>query len=214
MEHWSHLYFGFRILDLMFDPIAGHQLFAVSIRNPNSKIQNQGNSSTPTLQVIFRTCSSSPVFRPKLKFLIKIPADARFAGCIRRIISAWTTTSASSLFRFSESKRASRLLCAIAVNAALMSSDRTSPDSNRKTLGRADIVGKHWIRISNTARTVGSEYKTNRCQCSGVNLRRQVSGVSKQMTEDREQKSDKTLFSPFFIICLLSSELFLLLPNL
>jgi hypothetical protein len=39
--------FRFRILDLMSDPLAGHQLFAVLIRNPNSKIQNRGDSITP-----------------------------------------------------------------------------------------------------------------------------------------------------------------------
>jgi hypothetical protein len=34
-----------------------------------------------------------------------------------------------------------------------------------------------------------------------------VSGVSKQMTEDRKQKSERVLHLPVFIICLLSSDI-------
>jgi hypothetical protein len=40
---------------------------------------------------------------------------------------------------------------------------------------------------------------------AGVSV--QVSGVSKQMTEDRKQKSERGLHLPVFIICLLSSDI-------
>lgn len=37
---------------------------------------------------------------------------------------------------------------------------RISPGGNRKKQKLADIVKKHWIRISNTAHTVGGEYNS------------------------------------------------------
>jgi hypothetical protein len=40
-----------------------------------------------------------------------------------------------------------------------------------------------------------------------VGFRCRVSGVSKQMTEDRKQKSERGLHLPVFIICLLSSDI-------
>ena len=43
-----------------------------------------------------------------------------------------------------------------------------------------------------------------RCQCSGV---------SKKMTEDRKQRSDRVLHPPVFIIYLLSSDLCPLKPD-
>ena len=137
----------------------------------------------------------SPVFRPKLKCLIKILADARFADCIRPITSARTITSASFLFLFLELKKANRLLCATVVNTVLMNLDRTSPENNRQRPKPADLAVKMSAVILNFVRIAANGYKTNRCQCSGVRpsaagLGCQVSGVKKKKTGDRRQTTE------------------------
>jgi hypothetical protein len=44
-------------------------------------------------------------------------------------------------------------------------------------------------------------------------IRNRVSGVSKQMTEERKQKSDNVLHLPVFTSCLLSTDLCPLKPD-
>ena len=66
--------------------------------------------------------------------------------------------SAYSLFQYSESKRVSRLLFAIAAKGPRIRLGRISIGSRTKEQVSADPVARHWIGISNTARSVGSEY--------------------------------------------------------
>jgi hypothetical protein len=49
--------------------------------------------------------------------------------------------------------------------------------------------------------------KLNSDSCPVKMIHFQCSGVSKQMTEDRKQKSEKVLHLPVFIICHLSSDI-------
>ena len=87
-----------------------------------------------------------------------------------------------------------------------MSSGRTSPGSSLKGQKPADIVVKMSVAISNFVHIAAGGYKCGLRACI-LGVRCQCSGVSKQMTEDRKQKSGRMLHPPVFTICLLSSDI-------